>query len=68
MLKGSLGNGDYDTADFLSEEIQKYAYPTEVQELVDTLANQILNFEDDAAVMTIDRIIDTGKKIDKEVR
>ena len=68
MLKGSLGNGDYDTADFLSEEIQKYAYPTEVQELVDTLANQILNFEDDAAVMTIDRIIDTGKKIDKEER
>jgi hypothetical protein len=27
-----------------------------------------LNFEDDAAVMMIDRIIDTGKKIDKEER
>ena len=47
---------DYDTADFIMEEIKKYKYTKEVQAFVDELAGQILNMESDNAMDTIERV------------
>lgn len=56
MLHGSLENGDYDTADFLCAEIVKYAYPDNLQSLIDKLAGQVMNFEAEEAAETIEEI------------
>ena len=56
MLKLNLENNDYNTADFICGEIQKYQYPDQIQVLVNELAVQIMNLETDAAIVTIDEI------------
>ncbi len=56
MLKLNLENNDYNTADFICGEIQKYQYPDQIQVLVNELAGQIMNLETDAAIVTIDKI------------
>ena len=56
MLKLNLENNDYNTADFICGEIQKYQYPDQIQLLVNELAGQIMNLETDAAIVTIDKI------------
>lgn len=56
MLKANLENNDYDTADFICNEIQKYEYPGVIQHLVEELANQVMNLEAEDAIITIDTI------------
>ena len=56
MLSMGLMQDDYDTADFIMEEIKKYKYPKEVQTFVDELAGQILNMESENAIETIERV------------
>ncbi len=56
MLKSGLENADYGTADFVCQQIQRYTYPDAVQELVDELAAQVMNLEDEEAMVTIENI------------
>lgn len=62
MLKNSLANFDFNSADMLSKEIQKYQFADSIQPLVDKLVNQILQLEADEAVATI-KEIEAGLKI-----
>lgn len=56
MLDIGVSQEDYDTADFMLEEVKKYQYPDPVQKLVDELAGQILNMESAPAQETIKKI------------
>ena len=56
MLSMGLLQEDYDTADFVMEEIKKYQYAKEIQFLVDELSGQIINMESDNAVETLGKI------------
>ena len=56
MLDMSLFQEDYDTADFVIEEIKKYRYPDAMQKLVDKLVGQVLNMESIPAQETIKKI------------
>ncbi len=59
MLKHSLKNEDYSTADFICNEVEKYQYSEEIEKLKTITTNQILNLESEAAICTIDKLIDT---------
>lgn len=59
MLDMSVSQEDYDTADFMMEEVKKYQYPEAVQKLVDVLTGQILNMESASAQETIEKIKST---------
>ena len=59
MLKTGLADEDYDTADFISEKLQGYQYPEEIQILVDELAQHILNLETEEAIEVTERVKDT---------
>ena len=61
MLKTSLENEDYGTADFVCGEIQKYQYSDEIQALTEKLAGQIFNLESEEALETIEEIRAAGK-------
>lgn len=56
MLDIGVSQGDYDTADFIMEEIKKYSYPKEVQVLVDNLTGKVLNMETANIVEIIKKI------------
>lgn len=56
MLSVGLQNGDYNTADFVCAEIQKYQYPDEIQKLVDALAEKVLNLKAGEALAIIEEI------------
>lgn len=56
MLSVGLQNGDYNTADFVCAEIQKYQYPDKIQKLVDTLAEKVLNLKAGDALAIIEEI------------
>lgn len=56
MLKVSLKNENYETADFLCAEIQKYQYPKQVQILVDRLVEKVFQLEAEDALQTIEEI------------
>lgn len=56
MLKASLENEDYDTADFVCEEIRKYKYEANIQTLVDKLLSDVQNFDTEGALLIIDKI------------
>ena len=60
MLKTSLDNLDYDTSDFLSDEIKKYQYPAAIQGLVDELLEKVFNFETGDAMDIIEKIKNVG--------
>lgn len=53
MLRTSLENEDYGTADFVCGEIRKYQYVTDVQALVEQLAQHIFNLESEEALEII---------------
>ena len=59
MLSVGLMQEDYDTVDFMMNEINKYQYPKELQKFVDELAGQVLNMETDNAVNTLEKIKST---------
>ena len=64
MLKNSLENEDYSTADFISKEIQKYLFSPKVQNHVTTIIKQVRNLNTDDAIKTIDKVKDViGVKI-----
>ena len=56
MLYIGVSQGDYDTADFMMEELKKYRYPKEIQDLIDGLTGQVLNLEMSNAMETIEKI------------
>jgi len=53
-----LERDDYDTADIVSEEIQKYEYSDGVQQLMTDLVEQVLNLETTQAMKTITMLKD----------
>lgn len=56
MLSIGLMQEDYDTIDFIMEEINKYQYRKEIQLLVDELSGQVLNMETTNAIETLEKI------------
>ena len=56
MLKAGLENDDYDTADFVCEEIKKYKYEDGIQMLVDVLIKNVQNFNTEKALLIIEKI------------
>lgn len=56
MLYMGVAQGDYDTADFMMEELKKYRYSEEIQDLIDELTGQVLNLEMSNAMETIEKI------------
>ncbi len=55
-LRAGLVNEDYDTADFVIEELQKYHHSTAVEQEVAELAEKILNLESEEAIEIIDKM------------
>ena len=58
MLAVSLERDDYDMADVVSEELQKYEYSDGMQTLVDALVGQIMNLEMTQAIETVRKLKD----------
>ena len=56
MLSMGLMQEDYDTADFVLEEIKKYQYSNEIQSFINELSGQVLNMESENAIDTIEKI------------
>jgi CheY-like chemotaxis protein len=56
MLGIGLMQDDYDTVDFLMEEINKYQYSKELQVFVNELSGQILNMDSTNAMETLEKI------------
>lgn len=56
MLRIGLENDDYDTVDFVFEQMNKYQYSESVQELMECLAEQIMNLEAEEAISTVETI------------
>ncbi len=56
MLKTSLKNEDYTTADFICNEVQKYQYSESLQYLVNILDVKVMNLETEDALEIIDNI------------
>lgn len=62
MLKANLDGDDYNAADIVCAEIQKYEYGEEIRLLVEKLANQVMNLEAEDAIITIEKIM-TGMEV-----
>ena len=60
MLQQSVEKGDFNTSDYLMKKIKEYAYPKDLQALVDELDEEILNLEDEEALATIEQITKGG--------
>ena len=56
MLKCSLENENYQTADIIFAEINKYVYPANIQILVDEIAPDVMNLESEKAITKIDKL------------
>lgn len=56
MLQMAISNDDYETADFVCEEIQKYSYPESVCRQVDELADKVNKLDSDAAIRLVNII------------
>lgn len=56
MLHMGVSQGDYDAADFVMEELKKYRYSKEIQDLINELAGQVMNLEMSNALETIEKI------------
>jgi HPt (histidine-containing phosphotransfer) domain-containing protein len=56
MLDISVEQGDYDTADFMIEELKKYQYSKKIQMMMDELAGQVLNMETANVMKTVKMI------------
>ena len=47
---------DYQTADIIFAEINKYVYPANIQILVDEIAPDVMNLESEKAITKIDKL------------
>lgn len=56
MLQYNLEGGDYDSADFIMDEMHKFRYPDEIHNLVDELSSNVANLDADAATDIISQI------------
>ena len=56
MLKSSLINKDFNSADLICAEIKKYSYPAEMQEVIDILLEDVLNLDSEAALVALEKI------------
>ena len=53
MLKLCLKNNDFNTADFVCSELQKYQFPEKTQKLVDELIARVFALETDEALQLL---------------
>ena len=53
MLQMAISNADYDTVDFVCEEIQKYSYPESICKQVEELVENTNNLDFDEALLLI---------------
>ncbi len=58
MLKLCLKNQDFNTADFVCAELQKYQFPAETQALVDELMDKVFALEAEEALKVLDKMVD----------
>ena len=56
MLQYNLEGGDYDSADFIMDEMHKFRYPDEIHNLVEELSSNVANLDADAATDIISQI------------
>ena len=56
LLQMAVSGDDYETADFVCEEIQKYSYPESVCRQVDELADKVNKLDSDAAIQLVNII------------
>ena len=56
MLEMAVTNDDYDTADFVCEEIQKYSYPENICKQVEKLVEKVNALDSEEAVKIIEVI------------
>ena len=56
MLEGAMLNDDFNTADFLCAEIEKYSYPDSICKDVEVLIKNVHHLDADGALQLIDRI------------
>ena len=56
MLISSLKNTQYDAADLICEEIQKYQYPQHIQQMVNALAEKVFQLDAEKALDIIEQI------------
>lgn len=57
MLSMAVSNGDYETSDFVCEEIQKYSYPEHICSQVELVIEKVNNMDTDG----VDELIDSIK-------
>ena len=53
-----MKNQDFNTADFVCAELQKYQFPAETQELVDELIDKVFALEAEEALQILDKMVD----------
>ena len=56
-LNASLQNDDFDSADFLCGELQKFKYSDKIQLLMEELSNKVMNLESEDAIMIIQEVM-----------
>ena len=56
MLKMAISNGDYETSDFVCEEIEKYRYPEQISKQVEAVIEKVNNLDADGVVELVDEI------------
>lgn len=56
MLRRSLDNNDYSAADVICNEIKKYKYPIDVQDLINEIMEHVMNLEADDALNSIAKL------------
>jgi len=60
MLASSLKNDDYDTSDYISDQIKMYQYPQNISGLVDELLEKVFNLETEEALNVLEKIKNCG--------
>ena len=70
MLEMGISNDDYDTADYVCEELQNYKYPENVSKHMEKLFEKVNNLDSDAVIELIniikDNLLQRGKWGDNE--
>lgn len=61
MLKSALADRNYDGADMLMNQLDRFGYEKEIEQPMEQLAQQVRNLEADAAVQSAEEIIELLK-------
>ena len=57
MLKSAFEDFDIDEMDKLMNELSSYKYPAEIESNIEKLAVQVINMDNEAAMVLIEKII-----------